>query len=192
MFYKKIAFLFLLLSSSFAVFSQTKNYEWQVGVGASITQFADKDTGFIGDKHQLQIPRFNITAPITDNLSLDTAVSVNTFDFDSAFITNSAFYFSVDVTARYHIEATEWFFPYVFAGGSLVDSSYSISPTIDAGVGATLWMNNLVGFNLQTYYKYSLESSESMRSHLQFTGGLVFAIDMFDLLWFGRSGKVCF
>ena len=191
MFYKKIA-LFALLIVSCLSWSQTRNNEWQIGVGASVTKFAEKDFYFIGDEYQLQVPRLNLTAPITNNISFDTAVSVNTFDFDGGFIENTAFYFSVDFSARYHFEITEWFYPYAFAGTSLVDSSQKLSPTINVGAGTTFWMSNLVGFNLQTYYKHSLEASESMRSHLQFTAGLVFAIDMFDLVFFGRTGKVCF
>lgn len=190
MFCRKIAFFALLIYSSL-FFAQTKNSEWQLGVGASITKFGNSsDVDFIGDRYQFQVPRFNITAPITDNISFDTAISVNTFDF--GIIENSAFYFSVDLTGRYHFELAEWFFPYVLAGASMVDSSLNISPTLNIGAGTTFWVNNLYGINIQTYYKHSFEASKGMRSHFQFTAGMVFAIDLYDLLIFGRLGKVCF
>jgi len=189
MFYKRLAFLIVLTICSL-VSAQTRNNEWQVGVGFGITRFADDYAQSINDKHQLQVPRFNITFPIIENVSIDTAVSVNTFGLE--IIENSAFYFSTDISARYHYEVTQWFFPYVFLGASAVNSDYKIAPSLNLGGGVTFWINNLVGLNAQTYYKNTLDSSEYSRSHLQFTGGLVFAIDMFDLLYFGRVGKVCF
>lgn len=189
MFYRNLLIALFLCSCSF-LFSQTKNYEWQLGVGFGITKFSDEDAVFIEDKHQLQIPRVNITAPVTDHISVDAAVSVNTFGLE--IIENSAFYFSLDGSVRYHVEVTENFMPYVFTGVSLTDSSHKLTATLNVGAGATYWINNLLGFNAQAYYKYSPNGFESMRSHLQFTGSMVFAIDMFDLLIFGKKGKVCF
>jgi len=189
MFYRNLIIAIFLCSFSF-VFSQTKNYEWQLGVGFGIAKFSNENAIFIEDADLLQIPRLNITAPITDHISVDAAVSVNTFDLE--IIKNNAFYFSLDGSVRYHVEVTENFMPYVFTGVSLVDSSYKLTATLNVGAGATYWVNNLLGFNAQAYYKYSPNSFESMRSHIQLTGSMVFAIDMFDLLIFGKKGKVCF
>jgi len=162
--------------------AQTNNYEWQIGVGASIVQFSDENAAFIGDKNLLQIPRINVTKPLTDNLALDAALTFQTLDF--GVVTNNVNYFSADASLRYFYEIGN-FYPYVFAGASIVDGSYKITPTFNVGAGATFWVNNILGFNTQVYYKHSLNSFESMRSHIQVTGGMVFAINIFDLLFNG-------
>ena len=189
MFYKKIVFLTLLTFCSL-VSAQTRNNEWQIGVGTSITRFSDEYAATVNDKHQIQIPRLNITFPLSDNLSFDSAIAVETFDFAS--IQNDAFYLSTDFSVRYHFDVRKWFYPYVFGGASLVNTDFSLYPSLNVGAGATFWFNTLIGFNMQTYYKNALESADVSRSHFQFTGGLVFAIDLFDLLIFGTTGKVCY
>jgi len=175
MFTKKILLLFVFITC-FSVFSQTEKNEWQIGVGASVTGFSDEDAVFIGDKFQLQIPRLNLTMPLTDHLALDGAMSFQTVDFN--FISNDAKYFSMDASLRYFYGIGDSFYPYVFVGTSITDSSYKVTPTFNVGAGATYWINNKFGLNTQIYYKYSLDSFESMRSHIQITGGLVFAFDI--------------
>ncbi|TYP99863.1 outer membrane protein with beta-barrel domain [Tenacibaculum adriaticum] len=184
MVYKKILFVIVFAFCSSLV-AQTKNNKWQIGVGASIVKFGEEDAAFIGDQYLFQVPRLNLTAPITENISIDGALSFNTFDI--GFITNSAKYFSMDGSVRYRFtNVSESFYPYVFAGGSLVDSERKMTPTLNFGAGATYWFSEGLGINSQLYYKYSLESYESMRSHIQVTIGLVFVIK--NLSSGGRSG----
>ncbi len=176
-----------ILSVFFAasILAQSKSKKWQIGIGIGIVQFSDEDASFIGDKYLFQIPRLNLTVPITDNLSVDGAMSFNTFD--PGFIENSVKYFSMDGSLRYSFnQVSEKFFPYVFVGGSLVDSERKMTPTFNFGAGATYWISDSFGLNTQLYYKYSLESFESMRSHIQVTGGIVYA---FDGLFGGGGGR---
>lgn len=188
---KLLIFAFLFICAFNLKAQETKN-TWQIGIGASIVRFNDKDTGFIGDKHLFQIPRLNLTAPINERLSIDAAISVNTINNFSS-IQNYVNYFSADFSLRYNIDQLFTnFYPYVFAGGSLVDSTLKTTPTLNIGAGGTYWLNDEWGVNTQVYYKYSLESFESMRSHLQGTLGIVYNIG--DSL-FGRgsgSGSPCF
>ena len=81
MFYKKIAFAVVVLISCSTLIAQTKNNEWQLGVGVGFTKFSTEDASYIGDKHQIQIPRLNATKPISDHTAIDLAFSVNTFDW---------------------------------------------------------------------------------------------------------------
>lgn len=188
MFYKNIIiFLFVIGFSSLV--AQTRNKEWQVGIGAGVTMFSDEDALFIGDKTQFQIPRVNITMPLTNNLAIDGAISFQTLDF--GFITNEdgTNYLSLDASLRYFYNLSDILYPYVFAGASLTDANLKITPTFNIGAGATFWINDIVGFNTQIYYKYSLDSFESMRSHIQITAGMVFALDPFDLLFKGVRKK---
>lgn len=181
----KKSFFILLVFISASTIAQVKNRKWQFGVGASVVKFSDEDASYIGDKNLFQIPRLNLTVPINDNLSVDGAISFNSFDI--GFIENSAKYFSMDGSLRYSFtNFSDKFFPYVFVGGSLVDSDRKMTPTFNFGAGATYWITDKFGLNTQLYYKYSLESFESMRSHIQITGGIVFA---FDSLFEGGGGR---
>lgn len=182
MFYKNVFIALLILCCSNTV-AQTVNGEWQLGVGVGITKFSDENTSFIGDKNLFQIPRLNMTMPVTDNIAIDGALSFTTFD--NEFISNNVEYFSGDLSVRYFYEVSEKFYPYAFTGVSLTKSSHKITPTINVGAGATYWFTHIFGINTQVYYKYSSNSFESMRSHIQITGGMVFSLDLYDLMFNG-------
>ena len=188
---KKLLFISFLFAFVFILKAQEKN-TWQIGLGASIVKFSDDDTSFIGDKHLFQIPRLNLTMPINERLSIDGALSFGTID-NFSLVQNYVKYLSADVSLRYNIDALfDNFYPYVFAGGSLVDSERKMTPTLNIGAGGTYWFTDDWGVNSQLYYKHSFEGYESMRSHLQGTLGIVYNIG--DSL-FGRggsSGKPCF
>ena len=68
---------------------------------------------------------------------------------------------------RFHFKTEATIYPYVFVGGSLVDSERKMTPTINAGAGATHWISDKIGINAQIYYKHSLESFSSMRTKLK-------------------------
>jgi hypothetical protein len=169
--------LFLLFISSTTLAQvQEQNSQWQFGIGFGIAKFSDEDVSFIGDRNLFQIPRLNLTIPISDKLSVDGAMSFNTFDV--GFISNSAKYFSMDGSLRYNFkDLIDKFEPYLFVGGSLVDSERKMTPTMNIGAGATYWVTDGIGLNAQVYYKHSLEIYQSMRSHIQLTGSIVFAFD---------------
>lgn len=186
--FNKNLFLLVFVLGFTNLIAQTKNNEWQVGVGLGITKFSDVDALLIGDKYQFQIPRLNVTMPINDNFAVDGAVSVNTFD--TGFIANNDIkYLSVDTSIRYFYDVADVFFPYVFTGVSVTESSFKLTPTFNVGAGATFWINDIFGLNTQVYYKYSLNSFESMRSHIQVTGGMVFALNLFDLFHNGSTSN---
>lgn len=157
-------------------------HNWQIGVGGGLVKFSDKDVVFIGDKHLVQVPRFNATKRINSVLSVDAAISFGSFDTSTKLIAkNNVPYFSFDVSARYrYISTLEKFDPFIFVGGSIVDSNPSrkTTPTFNIGTGITYWFTKMFGFSSQVYYKHSLKSFESMRSHLQFTAGIVFGLNL--------------
>lgn len=183
-----------VVANIFAQVESNRNRKWQIGLGAGVVKFSDEDASFIGDKNMIQIPRLNLTIPIGEQLSLDGAMSFNSFGI--GFIDNSVKYFSLDGSIRYNFtELSEDFLPYVFAGGSLVDSERKMTPTFNVGAGLTYWITNSIGLNTQLYYKHSLESFESMRSHIQITGSLIYSFDIGNL-FSGRAtsaiGGACY
>ncbi len=183
---KKLLFVIscFVFATCFTQNKSNKNKKWQIGIGTGIVKFSDENASFIGDKNMIQIPRLNLTIPIGDNLSLDGAMSFNSFGV--GFIDNAVKYFSLDGSVRYNFNnLSEDIVPYVFAGTSLVDSERKMTPTFNIGAGVTYWFSKSLGLNTQLYYKYSLESFESMRSHIQITGSLIYAFDIGNLF----SGK---
>lgn len=180
--FKKLFIINLFVLISTLSYSQTSQIgpNWQIGISAGIVKFSDKDASYIGDKHLSQIPRFNATRRINDNFSIDAALSFGSFDSSSSFITtNNVPYFSFDISGRYkYLKTIEKLDPYVFVGGSLVDSSRKMTPTANIGTGVSYWFSDNFGFSTQVYYKHSLESFESMRSHFQFTAGIIFGLNL--------------
>jgi len=184
MFLKKIVLVVFIVFFS-NIIAQTRNNEWQVGVSAGVTKFNDEDVSSVGDKHQFQIPRLNVVKPIGNNLALDAAISFTTFDV--GIITNEATYFSFDTSLRYFFSIGNSFYPYAFAGASITDVGIKVAPSLNVGVGGTFWINDVFGLNAQAYYKNSL-NADNVPSHLQITGGMVFALDLYDLFYGIISG----
>ncbi|WP_157578191.1 outer membrane beta-barrel protein [Tenacibaculum ovolyticum] len=177
--------LITVLCFSVNLFSQNLNDSWQIGIGMGVTKFSESDAAFIGDAYLFQTPVVNLTMPIGERLSINGAMSFNTIN-DIGIISNSANYFSMDGSLRYNFNAVfEKFAPYVFAGGSIVDSERKMTPTINIGAGGIYWVNDKIGINPQVYYKHSFESYESMRSHIQGTLSVVFKLD-----WNNSSGGI--
>ncbi|MGG6229725.1 hypothetical protein [Tenacibaculum sp. SDUM215027] len=173
----KILFIAIFTCLTTSVFSQNLNDSWQIGVGFGITKFSENDAAFIGDQYLFQVPTVSLTMPIGDRFSLDGAMSFNTID-DVGFIKNSVKYFSMDASFRYNLNAMfNKFAPYVFIGGSVVDSERKMTPTLNVGGGGIYWVSDNIGINPQLYYKHSFEGYESMRSHIQGTLGVVFKLN---------------
>ncbi|WBX71240.1 hypothetical protein [Tenacibaculum retecalamus] len=181
--------LTIILCCSMNLFSQNLNDSWQIGIGMGVTKFSESDAAFIGDAYQFQVPVLSITMPIGERLSIDGAMSINTID-DVGFIQNVASYFSLDGSVRYNFNAVlEKFSPYVFVGGSIVDSDRKMTPTINLGAGGIYWITDKIGVNPQVYYKHSLENYESMRSHIQGTLSVVFKLDWNNAGSVNRGGR---
>lgn len=175
--FKKIFFVIAVTVFSFG-HSQQIGANWEIGIGGDIVRFSDKDAPYIGDKHIIQVPRFNVTRRINDSFSLDGAVSFGAFD--SLIITNQVPYISIDGSVRYrYVKTLEKLQPYIFIGAGIVEShpKRRTTPTFNGGTGLTYWISDSIGLNTQVYYKYSLESFESMRSHIQASVSIIFGIN---------------
>ncbi|WP_440879606.1 hypothetical protein [Tenacibaculum sp. C7A-26P2] len=185
---KKLFIVVALFLITGSILGQNLNDTWQVGFGAGITKFSSKDAGFIGDATIFQVPRFNLTAPIGKHFSIDAALSFNTID-DIGIIKNSVSYFSMDGSFRYNLDAIlKNFAPYIFVGGSVVDSERKMTPTLNLGVGGVFWISKRIGVSPQIYYKHSFEGYESMRSHVQGTMSLIFKLDWRNI--FNKGNQV--
>lgn len=181
--------LITILFCSINLFSQNLNDSWQIGIGMGVTKFSESDVAFIGDQYLFQVPVVSITMPVGERLSINGAMSLSIIN-DIGVISNSVNYFSMDGSFRYNFNALlDKFSPYVFVGASIVDSERKMTPTVNLGAGGIYWVTDKVGINPQLYYKHSLESYESMRSHIQGTLGVVFKLDWNSAGGINRGGN---
>ncbi len=193
---KSTFFLVLFCCSlTTSIISQNLNESWQIGVGFGIAKFNEGDASYIGDQYIFQTPRLNLTMPIGERLSVDGAISFNTIN-DVGIMSNSVKYFSMDASLRYNFDAIlNNFSPYLFVGGSIVDSERKMTPTFNIGAGGIYWVSDRIGINPQVYYKHSLESYESMRSHIQGALSIIIKLDWNNLFEGGnhaaRSSGSC-
>jgi predicted porin len=112
------------------------------------------------------------------------------------FYENSFNYFSFDGAIRYDFNLSEEnLVPYVAIGGSIVGAPTDVlpfsvaTPTLNFSFGGTYWVMHHWGLNVQGTYKYSQEEFLSMRSHTQFSAGLVYSFSPRVLVyrvWDGR------
>ena len=157
--------------------SQNLNDSWQLGVGMGFSKFSKSDASFIGDQYLFQTPILSLTMPVGNKFSIDGAIAFNTID-DIGILENSINYFSMDGAVRYNFKPLfTKFAPYAFVGGSIVDAGKKMSPTLNFGAGGIYWITETIGINPQLNYKYSFESYQSMRSHIQGTIGVVFKLN---------------
>ncbi|MEX6626745.1 hypothetical protein [Tenacibaculum salmonis] len=176
--------LITLFCFSINLCSQNLNDSWQIGAGIGITKFSESDGAVIGDTNMFQVPVLSLTVPVSKHLSVNGAMSLSVID-NIGIMENSVNYFSMDASLRYNFDAIlNKFSPYVFVGGSVVDSELRSTPTLNIGTGGIYWFTNTIGLNPQVYYKYSADSFESMRSHIQATLSLVFKLKSN-----GRNGR---
>ncbi len=177
---------FLILS--YTSFSQDKENKWVVGAGVGVVKFESGDGPFIGDQYIVQIPRLNVSRYMFNGITFDAALGFNTID--GIGFTNGSTYFTFDGHARYAFGTeTDNAVPYILVGGSFIKAK-QLTPTINIGLGNTLWFSQRYGINVQAMYKYSRPDFGSQRSHLYFSVGLVYSLQMRTLvsrLWQGRG-----
>ena len=165
--------------------AQNKN-KWEVGLSSAIIKFNNKNASFIGDKHIFHIPRLNLTYNFKNNFSFDAEVGFNTIN-NIGLIKNTVKYNSFGGSVRYHFKKQLGILePYTFIGGTFVKSERKRTPTLNFGIGNTFWLSNRVGLNTQVIYKFSEKRFESMRSHLQFTFGVIYSPN-FNISLFRRK-----
>lgn len=185
--YRTPIVLLIAILTTFTITSQSQSNKWVVGAGITVAKFNDSDSDYIGDKFTFQLPSLNASRHIYKGFIADVALSFNTLNKIPGLFENNISYFSFDGAIRYDFgmaDATT--VPYLLVGGSLVKTTKIMTPTFNVGGGGTFWISPRYGINTQLVYKYSLENYTSMRSHLFFSLGIVYSLElktMITRLW---------
>jgi hypothetical protein len=186
MFTPKRVFLILLLIG-IQSFAQNKENRWVVGTSIGVAKFSSEDSRSIGEQFIFQMPKLNVSRYFFNGLTVDAAISFNTINEISGVYKNSISYLSLDGGVKYDFgTSNDNLVPYAIFGGSLLKTTYKMTPTFNIGAGATFWLNSRYGINTQLLYKSSPETFESMRSHMYFSVGVVYSLKLRTLaprLW---------
>jgi hypothetical protein len=181
-----VGFSFLICSQS--LFSQDVENKWVFGAGLGIAKFDTTGATVIEDQLIFQIPRFNVSRYMYKGITFDAALSFNLpggIPFN-----NKITYFSFDGFARYDFGMSEESaVPYIVVGGSFI-KKIIITPTLNVGLGNTLWFSQRYGLNVQALYKISPPEVDSLKSHFYFSVGLIYSLKlrtMVHRLWNGKK-----
>jgi len=171
---KTYSVLFFLISSTMLTAQNSENRE-TASIGVSLIKFSNEDAKYIGDRYLLQVPRVNFSKYLFYGITLDASIEFTSFS-NLVVIQNRVRYFSISGAILYDFNrSTEKIIPYILVGASIVDTGRISTPTINFGGGSTWWFSESWGVKSEVIYKYSLESFESMRSHFQFSTGIVYS-----------------
>ena len=161
----KISITLLLFIFSFHVTAQKENNNWVFGVDLALTKYSDADSKALNESAIVQFPRLSVARYMSHSLILGGAFS--------AALGNQK-YMTFDAFSRYDFGTSEQIFvPYIVVGGSFILAE-QITPSVNAGLGGTLWFFENYGLKLQALHKFSAEKFASQRSHTMFSTGLVF------------------
>lgn len=173
---KSSKIFFVLLFVGGQAIAQSKENKWVVGASIGMAKFASEDAAFIGDQFNFQIPKINATRYFFNGLSLDASVAVAVFKSFPGVFNNSISYLSIDTSIKYDFgTSNENLVPYFLFGGSFINSSNTMTPTLNVGGGGTFWLNTTYGVNIQLLYKAISDTNLTLRSHTYFSIGAVYS-----------------
>ncbi|ARV07306.1 hypothetical protein BTO04_11675 [Polaribacter sp. SA4-10] len=176
--YLIIVFLLFVLS----IKSQNENDKWSFGVNLSVVVFSGEGSDKVKDRVNTQFPNIHVSRKLVKNISADFIYNFQLLGFSG--IENIFKYTSFDAYLRYDLPET--FLKIVPFGG--VGLGYIQGPTtapnsegslsLNIMGGGTLWILKRFGLTARLIYKYVSSDAESMASHVQLIGGVVYRFGM--------------
>ena len=179
-----------LLLTSFVIFllsivsicSQDGEQKWSVAFNSSAVLFNQEGMEKVKDGLNSQFPGLQISRKIGVNLSVDLIYTIEMIEVIRG--VNLFPYSSIDAYLRYDLP--ELFFNIVPFGGIGLGyiSGATTTPNPRGSVslnfmgGGTLWVTERFGLTGRLIYKNVSSSSESMSSHFQGLGGVIFNLNL--------------
>lgn len=163
---------FLLLSAK--SFTQNKEKKWFFSIGSSSVLYSIKDAPAVGGRYEAQFPRLSAGRYMFKNVTFVGSVSFT--------LSNPQEYATLDGAARYDFgTSNNTISPFISIGGSLIKSNRSkyLLPTLNFGLGGTIWISDRFGLTGELMYKYNQERFQSQKSHTFASAGIVYRFSLF-------------
>ena len=170
----------LLVLASNSIQAQDEDNPWQIGFGVNAVDFYP--TGkvssfgsqyFNANDHWNILPSVSyvgITRYVGDGISVGVRGSLNRIKKIGDLPVDDLSYYGLDGTIKYNFIKNTTIDPFVEIGGGYTWVADIGAGTINGGIGANIWMNDNIGFTLQTQYKHSFE--DYLLPHFQHMLGL--------------------
>ena len=160
-----LVFLFTLNS-----FSQNEVNNWAVTLGSGSVLYSVENGPDMGGRLISQFPRISVAAYVFKNITLAGSIST---DFN-----DNQKYTTYDGEVRYDFGTSEnTINPYILIGGSLIKSKH-VLPTLNFGIGGTLWISDHFGLQGVIMHKYNEERFQSQRSHTYGAVGVTYRFSL--------------
>ena len=188
--HKSPKILLVLIFIGFQIVAQNKESRWVVGASIGVAKFASEDDSFIGAQFNFQLPKLNATRYFFNGLSLDASVAVSALKSFPGVFDNAITYLSLDTSIKYDFGTSkENLVPYFLFGASFINTSNTMTPSLNVGGGGTFWLSSKYGINVQLLYKAVSDTNLTLRSHAYFSVGAVYSLKprtLIPRLWQGK------
>jgi outer membrane protein OmpA-like peptidoglycan-associated protein len=166
--------------------AQDENNPWQVSFGVNAIdvyptndQDASYPTGTLFSEYFNVNDHWNILPSISyvsvskyvgDGFSVGAKGSLNRISKLGDVSADDLSYYAVDGTIKYNLLKEKKIIPFIEIGGGYTWVDEIGFGTANAGIGASFWFNDNIGFNVQTSYKHAFEDYGI--KHFQHTAGI--------------------
>ena len=166
--FKILTLFFILISLN--NFSQNEDYKWAVSFGSGAVLYSVENSTAVGGRFIPQFPRLSASRYMFKNVTFVGSIS-GTFNDRQKYTT-------FDGEARYDFGTSKnTINPYVVLGASLIKSKH-VLPTLNFGIGGTLWISDHFGLHGQILHKYNEKRFKSQTSHTFFSAGVVYRFSL--------------
>jgi hypothetical protein len=181
------AFSLFVLNNTYA---QEKSNPWVFGIGANAIDYfpgnapnTGNDNGFLNEifnsrEHwNISAPQIMVTRYLIDNLSADGLISFNSITKYGNYTIDKESYFAFDVNLRYSfIDTSKDFTIFALVGGGYTFALDTSGGTFNLGGGMNYWFNDVVGLNLEAFYKHNSDDFQ-LAPHFYYALNVVFRLN---------------
>jgi hypothetical protein len=204
--YLIIFFILLFLLSGQKIYSQDETYKWVIGLGINAVDYFPTNElgngnngGFFNeltnasDHWNISGPKISVAKHLKGKLAFEASFSFNKITKIGDAPANDLPYYGLDGNLQYSILRNDTkFTPFLYVGGGYNwVKAYHSAGTVNAGIGANLWITDKYGINAQGGYKYN-SSDYELLSHFYYSFSV--AMRLFGGRGGSRSGngEICF
>lgn len=186
----KVSFLVIIMCIGFqSLVAQDKNNPWAIGLGINAVDFYPTNVGLeghgrwfedfvnVGDHYNIipSLSKLYVGRYIEDGFSMEVAGTMNRIKYIGDNGADNLSYFGLDGGVKYDLNgvfgASKVVDPYSSVGGGYIWMDGSGTAVFNGALGINFWVNDNVGFNIESKYKHPFSSV--ILQHFQHNIGVV-------------------